>query len=35
MQRFFVLDRNREPLMPCHPKRDRLMLNSQESFFFG
>ena len=34
MQRVFVLDRNRQPLMPCHPKRARLLLKSQASTVF-
>ena len=29
MQRVFVLDRNRQPLMPCRPKRARLLLKSK------
>ena len=34
MQRVFVLDRNRQPLMPCHPKRARLLLKSQAATVF-
>ena len=34
MQRVFVLDRNRQPLMPCRPKRARLLLKSQAATVF-
>ena len=29
-----MLDRNRQPLMPCHPKRARLLLKSQAATVF-
>ena len=34
MQRVFVLDCKRQPLMPCSPKRARLLLKSQEATLF-
>ena len=34
MQRVFVLDRNRQPLMLCRPKRARLLLKNQEALVF-
>lgn len=33
-QRVFVLDKNRKPLMPCHPARARKMLNSGRASVF-
>ena len=34
MQRVLVLDRNREPLMPCHPARARQMLREGKAAVF-
>ncbi len=34
MQRILVLDRNRQPLMPCHPARARELLRKGKAVLF-